>query len=148
MLSTWFFLTLVHIVGVSLGVGAATVKLTLLLKAKSDPEFVTTYLKVNRPITRIIIIGLILLTLSGIIWIFQGVTFTTMFIIKLILVLAIWIMGPIIDNVIEPKYKKLAPEPGNQVSAEFIRIQRKLLIIETIATLDFYVIIMLGVLLL
>jgi Na+-transporting methylmalonyl-CoA/oxaloacetate decarboxylase gamma subunit len=138
----------VHLIGLSLGVGAATVKLMLLLKAKSDPEFVGTYLKVNRPITRILIIGLILLTLSGIIWIFQGVAFTTIFIIKLILVLAIWIMGPIIDNVVEPKYKKLAPVDGNQISPEFIRIQRKLLIIETIATLDFYIIIILGVLIL
>jgi Na+-transporting methylmalonyl-CoA/oxaloacetate decarboxylase gamma subunit len=148
MFSNWFLLTLVHLIGLSLGVGAATVKLMLLLKAKSDPEFVGTYLKVNRPITRILIIGLILLTLSGIIWIFQGVAFTTIFIIKLILVLAIWIMGPIIDNVVEPKYKKLAPVAGNQISPEFIRIQRKLLIIETIATLDFYIIIILGVLIL
>jgi len=148
MFSSWFFLTLMHLIGLSLGVGAATVKLMLLLKANSDPGFVATYLKVNRPITRIIIIGLILLTLSGIVWIFQGVSFTTVFIIKLVLVLAMWVMGPIIDNVIEPKYKKFAPVAGNQVSPEFNRIQRKLLIIETIATLDFYVIMVLGVLLL
>ena len=148
MLSSWSLLTFVHLIGLSLGVGAATVKLMLLVKAKSNPEFVATYLKVMRPITRIIIIGLILLTLSGIAWIFTGVTFTTLFIIKLILVLAVWVLGPIIDNVVEPKYKNLAPASGNQISAEFIRIQRKLVIIETIATLDFYVIIMLGVLLL
>jgi Na+-transporting methylmalonyl-CoA/oxaloacetate decarboxylase gamma subunit len=148
MFSSWSILTLVHLIGLSLGVGAATVKLTLLMKAISDPEFIATYLKVMRPITRIIITGLILLTLSGIVWIFMGVTFTTLFIFKLILVLAVWVMGPIIDNVVEPKYKKLAPAPGNQASPEFIRIQRRLLTLETIATLDFYVIMMLGVLLL
>ncbi|NIT61707.1 MAG: hypothetical protein GWN00_37555 [Aliifodinibius sp.] len=146
MLSIWTFLTLVHLIGLSLGVGAATVKLTLLLKAKSDPDFVSTYLKVNRPITRIIITGLILLTLSGIVWIILGTAFTALFIIKLILVVAIWIMGPIIDNVLEPKYKKLAPVPGSQISVEFAGIQQRLIFLETLATADFYIITILGIL--
>ena len=145
MLSIWFILTFVHLVGLSLGVGAATAKLTLLIKSKVDHDFVSTYLKVTRPITRIIIIGLILLTLSGVTWILLGTTFTSLFVFKLMLVLVIWVLGPIIDNVVEPKYIKFAPVAGNQASQEFKTIQKWLLILETAATLDFYIIIILGI---
>lgn len=146
MISYWLILTLSHLIGLELAVGAATVKLALMMKGKSDPQFIPIFLKVSRPITRIIISGLILLTLSGIGWILAGTSFTTLFIVKIVLVLVVWTLGPLIDNAVEPKYVKLAPVAGNEISAEFISIQNKLILLETIATLDFYVIIVLGVL--
>ena len=146
MFSIWFVLTFVHLVGLSIGVGAATVKLTLLIKSRVDHDFIPTYIKITRPITRIIITGLVLLTLSGAAWIIQGTTLTPLLILKLFLVLVIWVLGPIIDNAIEPKYVKYAPVAGDQASQEFKNIQKKLLIFETAATLDFYIIILLGIL--
>jgi hypothetical protein len=147
MISLWFILSLTHLIGLGLGVGAATVKLVLLIRCNSNYEFVQVFLKVSRTITRIIVTGLILLTLSGIGWILMGTYFTTIFIIKLFLVGAVWVVGPVIDNVIEPKFKKLAPAPAEQATPEFIRIQKQYLLLELLATTLFYVIIILGVLL-
>ena len=59
-------LLLVHLVGLAIGLGAATAKLVLLFQCRADGAFVPTYLAVVRPITRQIILGLVLLLLSGI----------------------------------------------------------------------------------
>jgi len=147
MISIWFVLSLIHLFGLAFGVGAATVKVALLLRSNSHPEFVPTYLQVMRPITRILILGLVLLTLSGIGWILLGTSFTPLFIVKIGLVLAIWVIGPVIDNVVEPAFKKSAPAAGEKPSTEFLRISKKLLILEILATLLFYVVIFMGILL-
>lgn len=146
MISLPSFLTFFHLIGLVLGVGAATVKLVLLFKCKSEPALVPSYLKIFKPITQLIITGLILLTLSGIGWLLYGYPFSSELIIKLILVLAIWIIGPVIDNVFEPKFIKLAPAIDQEVSVEFLQIQNKYLGIEIFATLLFYIIIIMWVL--
>jgi hypothetical protein len=134
-------LLLVHLIGLVLAVGSATVKLVLLLKCNADYAFVPVYLKVARPITRLLILGLVLLTLSGIGWLLIGYPFTSLLVVKIILVGAIWVLGPIIDNVVEPKFMKLAPALGEPASTAFIRAQKQYLTLEIVATLLFYVII-------
>lgn len=64
---------------------------------------------------------------------------------KLALVVAIWVLGPIIDNVVEPKFRDLAPGPGESASPAFVRIQERLLL-EGVATGLFYVIVLLWIL--
>ena len=71
MISWPSLLTLTHLVGLVLAVGAATVKLVLLLKCCADSALVPTYVKVTKPITRQIVLGMILLTLSGIGWLLR-----------------------------------------------------------------------------
>lgn len=134
-------LTIVHFIGLTLSVGAASVKVVLLLKCKSDSAMVPVYLKVVRPITKVLITGIILLTLSGIIWLIDGYPFSTELIIKSVLVALIWILGPIIDNVAEPKFKQLAPTANQPASPEFSAIMNKYLALEILATGLFYVII-------
>lgn len=134
-------LTIVHFIGLALSVGAASVKVVLLLKCKSDSAMVPVYLKVVRPITKVLITGIILLTLSGIIWLIDGYPFSTELIIKSVLVALIWILGPIIDNVAEPKFKQLAPTANQPASPEFSAIMNKYLALEILATGLFYVII-------
>jgi hypothetical protein len=134
-------LTLTHLIGLAWGVGAATVKVVLLLKCNADYAFVPVYIKVARPITRQIILGLVLLTLSGIGWLLLGYPFSSLLVVKVILVGAIWVLGPVIDNVVEPKFMKLAPALGEPASAAFIRAQKQYLTLEIIATLLFYFII-------
>ena len=141
MISLPILLTLAHLIGLSLGVGAATVKVVLLFKCKSNSELVPAYIKVVRPITQVLISGLILLTLSGIGWLFEGYPFTTELLIKIVLVAAIWILGPIIDNVVEPKFKKLAPAADHPVSSEFVKIMNQYFALEIFATALFYMII-------
>jgi len=141
MISLISLLLTVHLLGLSLGLGAATVKLVLLYRCRSDIGFLPIFFNVIRPITKTIIIGLILVTLSGIGFLINGYGFSTMLIIKIILVVIIWILGPYIDNVLEPKLHKLAPDPGEAGSAEFISALNKYIVFDTIAGALFYVII-------
>lgn len=139
-------LSLAHLVGLALAVGCATAKLTLLLRTRTDPAFVPAYLAIARPITRLIVLGLALLTLSGIAWLLFGYGFTPRLVAKLILVGVIWVLGPVIDNVVEPRFRDLAPGPGGSASAAFVRAQRQYLLIEILATGLFYVIVAMWVL--
>jgi hypothetical protein len=133
-----------HLVGLSLGVGAATVKMLLLIKCKSDYFLVSVYLKVSKIITKLILIGIILLTLSGIGWLLHGYPFTDILIVKIILVVTIWILGPFI-NKIEPKFQKLVPGTDQTASVEFISVLKKYLILEIIATGLFYCVIVIWI---
>jgi len=146
-LASWSpVLTVVHLVGLAMAVGAATTKLVLLLKCGADPAFLPTYLKVSKPITRNIIIGMILLTLSGIGWLVMGYGFGTLLVVKLILVGAVWVLGPVIDNVVEPRFQKLAPAAGASPSAEFLLVQKQYVTWEVAATGLFYVVIVIWTL--
>jgi hypothetical protein len=137
---------LAHLIGLALGVGCATSKLALLLRCKTDHVFVPTYIAVARPITRLIILGLALLTLSGVGWLLNGYPVTPLLAVKLVLVGAIWVLGPVIDNVVEPKFRELAPGAGESASPAFQRIQQQYLLLEVIATGLFYVIVVMWVL--
>lgn len=146
MISLTSLLFTVHLLGLAFCIGASTVKVILLFRCKADHEYVPVFLKVVRPITRVIIIGLILSTLSGIVWLFTGYSFTTRMIIKIVLVAVIWILGPIIDNVLEPKVSRLAPAAGESASPEFTAALNRFLAIDTIAGGLFYVILVMWVL--
>lgn len=147
MASSWSFLLLFHLIGLALGVGCATAKVVLLLKCYRDTAFVPFYLKVMVPLTRMLVLGLILMTVSGIIWLILGYGFPTTMIVKLVFVGALWAVGLLIDNLTEPQFRKLAPAQGEKASDAFILIQKKHLVMEVIGALLFYIIVVLGVLL-
>jgi hypothetical protein len=134
--------SLVHLLGLVLAVGAATAKLVLLVKSSTDREFVPIYLRVARPITRQIMVGMVLLTLSGIGWLLLGYPFTPRLVLKVLLFGVVWVLGPVIDNIVEPRFQKLLPESGQPVSPAFAAIQKWYLALEIIATLLFFVIIL------
>lgn len=135
------FLFLIHIIGLILGVGAATVKTILLLKSKSDYLFVPVYIKITKPVTKLIVSGLVLMTLSGLGFLLYGYPFSIGLIIKLILVGAVWLIGPYIDKVIEPEFQAQAEITDNPASAEFQSIQKKYFTAELVATGLFYLIV-------
>lgn len=139
-------LSLAHLIGLALGLGCATAKLTLLVRCDADPAFVPTYIAVARPVTRLLVLGVALLTLSGVGWLVIGYQLTPLLVVKLVLVGAIWVLGPVIDNVVEPQFQKLAPGPGESSSPAFIRILRRYLLLEVVATGLFYVIVVMWVL--
>jgi len=142
---TLSLLQLTHLIGLVLGVGAGTVKLILLIKCNSDYSFFPAYFRISKLITRTIVIGVFILTLSGIAWLLLGYGFTRLLIVKIILVAGIWVLGIIIDNAIEPKLEKLFSPSGESPSPEFIRVQKFHLILETIADVLFYLIIIIWV---
>src|SRR5262245_29169584 len=130
MASLWSLLALVHLIGLSLSIGAASVKLSLLLKCRSDPSFASTYANVVKPITRFIVIGIGLLTLSGIGWLLLGYPFSGLLVAKLVVVVFLWILGPMIDNAIEPKFLKLASAPDAPSSPAFAAVSKRYLTVE------------------
>lgn len=133
-------LTAIHLLGLSLGLGAATTKTVLLLRCGADPELIAAYLRVHRPVTRVILTGLALLTLSGIGFFLIGVSLSADLVVKLVLVAAIFVLGPLIDNVAEPRYAKAVPRPGGSPAPEFAGARRLYVTLEVTATLLFYVI--------
>jgi hypothetical protein len=146
MLTFETLLPMAHLLGLALALGSSTVKLTLLVKSMKDHSFVPAYIAAAKPITRLILTGTALLVLSGIIWLIRGYPFIDILIVKLILVAAIFVLGSTIDKVIEPKFLKLAPVPGESPSPEFIRIQKRYLILEVTATGLYYVIVVMWLL--
>lgn len=138
-------LVLAHLLGLALGLGAATVKLVLLLRCRADPAALPGYLAASKPVTRLIVLGMVLLTLSGIGWLVLGYPLTPRLVVKLVLVAALWVMGPVIDNVVEPRFQALAPAPGAPVSAAFVLAQNRFLAAEVLATSLFYAIVVVWV---
>jgi hypothetical protein len=139
-------LSVAHVVGIALGVGAATVKVAMVLRCNADPAFARVYLSVAKFMTRQIILGMIVMTLSGIGWLLLGYPFSALLVVKLVLVAAMWVMGPVIDNAVEPRFARLAPAAGEGASAEFIAARTRYVTLEIVATLVFYVIIVLWML--
>ena len=140
-------LYLAHLTGLALGMGAATAKTLLLLRCRTDNAFIPTFIGVSRVMTRLIVTGLILLVLSGVAWLLiGGVVWTPRFIVKLVLVAAIFAIGPVIDNVVTPQYTRLSPSSGEPASAGFLRTQRRYIALECAATLLFYTVTALWVL--
>lgn len=148
MFSLSGFLTLVHLIGFALGLGGATVKLYLLLQTASDLSLISSYLRSVRTISRLIILGIILLTVSGLATIITvgARPFTDVFVIKLLAVGAILIIGPLIDNVAEPKVRILAPQGDEAPSAKFSSALRHYITLEIVATALFYLITIIWVL--
>ena len=147
MASSWSFLLVIHLVGLALCVGSATTKVVLLVKCYRDITFVPHYLKIMAPITRTLVFGLVIVTLSGITWLILGYGFTTLLIVKLVFVGAVWVVGLFIDKMTEPRFRELVPNHGEKASVAFMMIQKKHLALEVVGALLFYIILVLGVLL-
>lgn len=139
-------LTLLHLAGLSLAVGAATVKLTLLLRSGTDDRLLPAYFAVARPITKLIITGMILLAVSGVGWLVVAHDLTPLLTAKLALFGCVVVLGPIIDNLVEPRFRRLAPPAGESASAEFVRARTQYVALEIAATGLFYAIVVLWVL--
>ncbi|MDH4184611.1 MAG: hypothetical protein OEV92_10340 [Nitrospinota bacterium] len=138
-------LLLLHLLGLAMAVGVGAAKVLLLIKCYKDHTLLHSYFKLVKAMTGMLIVGFILLTLTGIAWIATGYPFTLLLGIKVALVVVVWILGPYIDNVAEPALVKLTPAPGAQPSPEFLAAQKKHLVLETVAEGLFVLIIILWV---
>jgi hypothetical protein len=137
-------LPVVHLLGLALATGAATVKVAMALRSTRDTGFVRTFLASRKLLASFIILGLLLATVSGVIWLLQGYSWSPRLIGKVIVVGMIWLIGPVIDNVIEPKLDRLAPVGDEPPTAEFKVQQRLHLTCEIAAAVLMYVVFVLG----
>lgn len=125
---------LVHLVGLGLAVGGAAVKITLLLGCRSDPGLTPVYVRVAPTVTRLLVSGIALLTISGAGWLALGRPLTPWLVAKLALVAAMWVLGPVIDKVVEPAFVRAAGAAGTGTTPELIRARRHHLAAEVVAT--------------
>lgn len=132
-----------HFVGLALALGCGTAKLVLLAKSGTDHTAVSAFLVVSRSLTRLIIAGMVLVAITGTVWMIDGYPFTTTLIVKLVLLGIVLVLGPVIDNVIEPVFRKSAPVAGETASPEFVSVRKKYILVETTATGLFYVVLVL-----
>ena len=145
MASISVFMRLLHFVGLGLALGAATTKLVLLLRSTRDHDFVATYIAVDKPITRLILIGTGLLALSGIAWLLVGYPLQGLLVLKIVLVVIAVAIGGSMGRFIEPRYGRLAPKPGEPATAEFLRVQRQYVLAESLATGLYYIIVIMWI---
>ena len=141
------FLLLIHILGLTMAVGVGAAKVLLLLKCRRDLSLLPAYFQLVKPMTGMLIAGFIMVTLSGIGWLVTGYPMTGLMWLKIALVVAVWGVGPYIDNVVEPVMVKLAPKPGEAPSAEFLAVQSKHFALEVLAEGLFIAIIFIWVVL-
>ena len=134
MTTTRFLLTLLHLLGMALATGAAAVKVALLLGARADSGLTAVYLRVVKPVTRLLVTGLVLATATGAAWLVLGRPITAAVAGKLVLAAALWVLGPVIDKVVEPRFVRLAPAPGGPATPEFARARFRYVTAEVVAT--------------
>ena len=138
--------SIVHFIGLALAVGAATVKLLVLLRSMKDVSFVPVFLAIEKPVTKQIIVGSVLLIASGVGWLFiESYPLTPRLVVKLVLVATILVLGPIIDHRISPKFRQSAPAAGEEPSNAFLDARKRYVNVEILATLLFYAIIVIWV---
>ena len=140
-------LILLHLLGLGFAVGAATLKLLFIYRCKKNPDFIPVFLKVLKPITGILLSGLILLTVTGIVWVIMSYSFTSLLIVKVVLVTLIWLIGPIIDKVVEPKFVRQGLAYSEESKSEFKKQWTNYFFIELIADLIIAAVIVLGIML-
>ncbi|MHA2301641.1 MAG: hypothetical protein ACXACD_11870 [Candidatus Thorarchaeota archaeon] len=124
-----------------------TANFALMLKSRSDKEFGPIFMKASEPIAKIISLGLILVTLSGVGFYAIGYPETQLLLIKHVLVVALWINGFIMMFYLQPKLKGLAPRPDKPPTPEFFLVQKQMQTLGIIGIVLWYAITVQGVLL-
>jgi len=134
-MDTWMpVLSVAHRIGIALALGGATVKLALLLRGRRDASLDSHFLGVTGTVSGLIGVGMILATLSGIGWLLLGYPVSSRLVVKLALVASIWVIGPVIDKVVEPRFRSLVESSGEAASADLLRARGRLLSLEIVAT--------------
>lgn len=126
----------VHVIGSALGVGGVTANVVLWTKARFDKELAPAILKIVELIGKLIFLGLILLTLSGIGFLYLGFPLARLT-VKLSLVAALWVESPLV-HYLTSRVANLAPKPGQPQSPEFLSIKRKTQVVGTIGVILWY----------
>ena len=135
----------IHFIGLAFGLGGATVASLISAKAEKDKEVSSAFIKIMPPISKLIMLGLILLIVSGI-----AITFLVTWpinyvnlIIKHVLVILIVVIG-IITGVKSKKIMKLVPKKGGQISLNFMKAKHQIKVLSIINLILWYAVTLLS----
>ena len=137
---------LVHTFGLAFGLGGVTINVALMIKARFDKELASVMSKVSKIIGPLIFLGLVLLTISGIGFMRLGYLLTRTLAVKHILIVALWIEGPLIFY-FTSKLEKLSPKLSEPPSPKFLSTRRKMQALAAVGLVLWYTITFLAVLL-
>ncbi len=104
------------------------------MRAAADRHLAAAYARLVPSITRVIVAGMALLTASGAVWIVQGRPWTPALFVKIGLAAGVWILGPIIDKVVEPAFLRTLGATATAPSPECVRARRRYVTLEFMAT--------------
>jgi hypothetical protein len=135
-----------HTVGLAFGLGGVTANVMLMIKARFDKELASTIIKILKTIGTLIFLGLVLLTISGIGFMRLGYPLTRTLAVKHVLVVALWIEGPLIFY-LTSKLAKLSPKQGEPPSPKLISTRRKMQALAAVGLVLWYTTTVLGTLL-
>ena len=140
---------LLHYIGVAWGVGGVTMSIIVSMIADKNPENASHFMLVNKAIMKLIWIGLILLIISGFAysytWPYGTLEYSTLLMIKHVLVAILIIVALVITFAFVPKVMKNKPKKDEKPLAAFINAKRNVKIGSIIGFILWYLILILSV---
>jgi len=137
-----------HLIGLCWGVGGATLGLLLMVISERNPEMKPHVAKILPTNTRLIMLGIILLGISGVALqlVIGGNYYSAHWILGLKHVVAAVLLtiGILMAAKIGPKMQRLAPK-GGPPSGEFLKTKKLAMILGITNTILWYVIVILSV---
>ena len=135
-----------HFVGLSFGVGGATIAAVLSAKSNKDPEIAPVVMKIMPSIAKVIWIGLILLIISGI-----GITYSIkwpinkqILLVKHILVIWIVLIGIFLGKT-SKKMSLSAPAGKEKPSQKFLKLKKQMKAFSIINLVLWYLVTLISV---
>lgn len=133
-----------HIIGVALGAGGATMSDMLFLTSISDNQIDQSELKLLKIASRIVVVGLILLMVTGAGFFLFGAVESDRFWAKMTIVSIATLNGIVMHNVAFPIFERCAKYGTKLMSAEFTRHAPLLVTAGTVSALSWYAALILG----
>lgn len=138
------FLLIGHIVGVAIGAGGATMSDALFVTSIGDNRIDRSELRLLKMASKIVVAGLVLLTITGIGFLLTGSPTSPRFWAKMTIVLIASINGFVMHNVLFPIFEQCARDGTAISSAQFTRYAPHLVIAGPVSAISWYSAIILG----
>jgi len=138
---------ILHLIGLSWGLGCSTLVFILNILSERSRELSPHVRKIMPISSRLTMLGLILLSVSGIVLAvigFEEWATNWILMIKFVVVVVLVFVGILLASKILPKMQELAPEKGPP-SEEFLRLKKKAMIGGILNLILWYVIVVLSV---
>ena len=138
------FLIIGHIVGVAIGAGGATMSDVLFVTSIADNRIDRSELRLLKIASKVVVIGLLLLTVTGLGFLLTGSPTSPRFWAKMTIVLIAAVNGFVMHRLLFPLFERCARERTAIGSAEFTRYTPLLVVAGPVSAISWYAAIVLG----
>ena len=138
------FLLIGHIIGVALGAGGATMSDILFVTSIGDNKIDDSELRLLKIASKVVVAGLVLLTLSGIGFLLNGSPTSPRFWAKMTIVGIAAVNGFVMHRLLFPIFERCARDGVEVNSAEFTQHSHLLLIAGPVSAISWYAALILG----